>query len=644
VSLRLDWIRVRVFRMAGGLGTRLGKRLLIPIGGVLLLGGLGASLALSMIVGNQLQQSAEAQARQVQESLNESLGLANALISQQAEQAIGVFQAEAERRGEATQGAPVWVEGSTVPDLRLGQTPQANQSELVDLVQKRMNCAATLYTKSDGTFVGISTTLMSTTGWGRDLGIKLETGHPIKEGLDRGEGFRGVAAFGGQPHYTVAVPLQDAKGTTQGALQVAFPLASLDLVLGVVQRAKILRHGFAVLQDGSGTLFAQGVDAPKEGLARILSGAAPNWVVARDTSGPWGFTIVTAFPKADISHVLWRVRLAILITGVPLAAALFWVFGRTLTRRVLNPIGSLNARLVGADLSTRLEGLEADEIGDLGRAFNQTQQRYQTTFQEIDSQASRVAKGATNLEGTASDMGRAAEEIASQSLRQREDMDRVTAVVGELTSATTLMDSAFQGTQAAMTGAVQASGTGLAAGQATLRAMDAIGQTSARMVQVVDVIHDIASQTNLLALNAAIEAAHAGHHGRGFAVVADEVRKLAARSAEASTEIRNLIEAVDAVVAQGAATVDEGNRSLDQIAHQVAEASASVEAISCDVEGLKAIENRVMALAGTTHLSIARNATASEQLVESFQQVLGTVHALSGIADSLSTQAAQFRL
>jgi methyl-accepting chemotaxis protein len=91
-----------------------------------------------------------------------------------------------------------------------------------------------------------------------------------------------------------------------------------------------------------------------------------------------------------------------------------------------------------------------------------------------------------------------------------------------------------------------------------------LGERSAEIGKILNVIDDIAEQTNLLALNAAILAATAGEHGKGFSVVAAEIRELSERTATSTRDIANLIRSVQGEVSNASRSMTDGSSLVER--------------------------------------------------------------------------------
>src|SRR5690606_20524892 len=97
---------------------------------------------------------------------------------------------------------------------------------------------------------------------------------------------------------------------------------------------------------------------------------------------------------------------------------------------------------------------------------------------------------------------------------------------------------------------------------------------------IIGMIDDIAFQTNLLALNASVEAARAGEAGKGFAVVAVEVRRLAQSAANASAEIKQLIDESAREVRNGTGLVARAAETLQDIRTGAEESASLIDTIA----------------------------------------------------------------
>ncbi|HUH78168.1 MAG TPA: methyl-accepting chemotaxis protein, partial [Devosia sp.] len=175
------------------------------------------------------------------------------------------------------------------------------------------------------------------------------------------------------------------------------------------------------------------------------------------------------------------------------------------------------------------------------------------------------------------------------------------------------------------------SGDAEASGAVMVQATEAMGritQSSGKISNIIGLIDDIAFQTNLLALNASVEAARAGEAGKGFAVVAVEVRRLAQSAANASAEVKVLIDHSSHEVRQGTRLVGQATTTLHDIlagaeesAHLVntiAEASqrqsTALAEVSVAVKQMDEMTQHNAALVEETNAAIEQTETRASEL------------------------------
>ncbi|HVY52704.1 MAG TPA: methyl-accepting chemotaxis protein [Devosia sp.] len=234
--------------------------------------------------------------------------------------------------------------------------------------------------------------------------------------------------------------------------------------------------------------------------------------------------------------------------------------------------------VANADLSRRVEGDYEGVFGRLKDATNLAADKFGEIVRRLQ-ETSRALKSAT------SEMLSGSNELSERTTRQAATIEETSAAMEQLSSAVantaTKAIEAAEKTQAASALADEGGQTMLKATEA----MERITASAGKISSIIAMIDDIAFQTNLLALNASVEAARAGEAGKGFAVVAVEVRRLAQSAAQASSEVKALIEQSGTEVSGGSRLVSQAAAKLNAILTAVRENSALMSSISDATRG-----------------------------------------------------------
>ncbi len=321
------------------------------------------------------------------------------------------------------------------------------------------------------------------------------------------------------------------------------------------------------------------------------------------------------------------------------------------------------------DLTKRIDIRSQDELGELATLFNSFLAKLQGIIRQIAESASSVGTRSTELSDISQELLAGAEDtsqrstnVANSSEEMSANLNNVAAAMEESSTNTNMVAAAAEEMSATINEIAEnaergRSVSGEAVEQATSASgkMTELGDAADKIGKVTETITEISEQTNLLALNATIEAARAGEAGKGFAVVANEIKELAKQTAEATLDIKTLIDdvqgttkttreeitqissvigGVNNIVATIATAVEEQTAATREIANNISQASEGIQEVNENVNQSSAVATNITQDITEVSASAQRISKNSHDVKESAEALLTRSKELNDIVGS----------
>ncbi|MBU8880863.1 methyl-accepting chemotaxis protein [Bacillus sp. FJAT-29790] len=500
-----------------------------------------------------------------------------------------------------------------------------------------------------------------------------------------------VDAFTGNVLVTIAQELKDGSGV------IGIDL-NLDAVTEVTSGIKIGKDGYPIVLSAEGNYLVHpteetGAKAEGSWVQPLLEKKSGQLIDKTDkmdfvTNDLTGFKIagIMALDEANQdSRPILLTTFYVVIIFIFIGSVFAYLIVRSITRP-LNQLISVTEKVIDGDLTQKFEVKNNDEISKLGISFNKMVASLQEVIRHVGEKADQLAASSQQLMASSEQNNQASEQVANaveevaagtekQTIMVKDGNDVIRGLNTEIEqimkSSQTVTNTSIEAAEVVIKGndAIQLSAKQMMNINETVNnlgiVIQALGERSGEIYQIIDVISDIASQTNLLALNAAIEAARAGEQGKGFAVVAEEVRKLAEQSAKSTENIRHLITSIQTdtdhavtSMSKGTIEVEKGislvkdageaflqiQQFVDRVTTQIQEVSSSIQEITQEAEEVVQIVNGIEGIATNTTAEIQGVSAATEEQLASMQEIAASATSLAHMAEDLQYLIMKFKV
>ncbi len=373
---------------------------------------------------------------------------------------------------------------------------------------------------------------------------------------------------------------------------------------------------------------------------------------------PW--ILGTVYPWHAIGSDISKIRNSTLTIGLMVLLVCIAVafLSAEDTAKPLRSMVARTKKITEGDFADELPLLSEDELGNLGKSFQQMSQsiRYQIQRSEgliknIRDAIERLDSSTTGILGLANYQASGASQQATAVQETITVSEEVVATAKQISeSASSVEKEAAQTSVACKQGKEVITNTKTAVAdvqglmKSIVASMTALGRRSQEIRGIVKIIEEISDQTNLLALNASIEAAGAGEAGKRFAVVASETKRLAGMTEEANSQINALIEEIQKSISDTIALTERGGKAVETSAGLLDQGVESFKDFSSLVE-ISTLSTKEISLSTrqqTTALeqmasSVSEISKVAQNVVGSAEEIKNALNELKKLAESLTT-------